>query len=106
MKKMWGRLHAKFLVNKKIRFISLFHAKRPGKYCWADCVAWAYNSGRFNPYRIDKSVGCEFESLTHDSKMCYCGGWNNGKCWDSLSTEEKDKVIAENKIELPEGVPF
>lgn len=104
MKRYWRRLHAKMFVSLKLKFIDWFYDKFSGKYCWADCVAWAYNSGRFNPFNIDKSLGCEEESKTHPCESCYCGIWNNGRCYSSLSEEEKEEMFKNSPVS--EDLPF
>jgi hypothetical protein len=90
--KWWRKFHEKRLYKAKLGFISWFHPRYPGKYCWADCVSWAISPYKFNPFRIDNAVGCKNESETHSTRSCYCGGWNNGKCFDLLT--EKQKQIA------------
>lgn len=105
----WRNFHDKHLQKRKLSFVSKFHHKHKGQYCWADCVAWAFNYSRFNPFRIDKSKSCEIESQTHETEMCYCGGWEKGKCWDLLSKPEQEKRLEEaelNKVSLGEHLPF
>jgi len=75
-----------------MKFINWFYKKFPGKYCWTDCVSWAYASERWNPFKIDRPTGCATESKEHPTKACYCGCWMNGKCWDLLSKEEQEKI--------------
>ncbi len=92
MQKFWRRFHAKYLERRKLNFIRWFHSKFPDKYCWADCVSWSYSPYKFNPFRIDSAKGCQIESTTHSTNSCYCGGWNNGKCFDKLTQAEKDEI--------------
>lgn len=89
------------ILKLKIRFITWFHSLFPGRYCWADCVAWAY-SNKWNPFKIMRSRPCEIDSL--DNKSCYCGSWQDGKCWNNLSKEEKE--IFSQQGEVTEGMPF
>lgn len=85
--KYWYRIFAKLkLENGKLKFIRRFASLFVGKYCWADCVAWAFSATRFNPFKIEPSKGCEIESA--DKKTCYCGGWADGKCVEKLSETE------------------
>lgn len=84
------------MLSIKLKFVRWFHSKFPAKYCWADCVAWAYSRNRFNPFRIDKATACDLESREGDNGMCYCGGWNKGQCFDKLSKEEREAY--RNKI--------
>lgn len=79
-------------IQRRMRFVSWFHSLFPGKYCWADCVSWAYSKS-WNPFIIDNAKGCEQESLDHPHRLCYCGGWKDGKCYDKLTKEEKDSEI-------------
>lgn len=109
IRRYWSIFHDKYLVKKKLSFVSWVHFKFKGTYCWADCVGWAYNPYRLNPFKIETSKGCEEESKIHDTGMCYCGGWNKGVCWEKLSKEEKERQL--NEIELkranqPEYLPF
>lgn len=93
----------------KLKVASLLHSMFPGKYCWADCVVFAFSNTRWNPFKIDSAKGCEIESKEHSTKMCYCGGWNNGQCWDKLPKKEQERIRAEIKKEManePEDLPF
>ena len=94
----WYHFHGKHLQKRKLHFISWFDEKYPGKYCWADCVAWSFNTSAFNPFKIDSSRACEIESETIECGSCYCGGWNQGKCWDLLSKEERKAILAEKEL--------
>lgn len=105
-KKLWYHFHGKYLQKRKLKFIQWFYSKFPGKYCWADCVAWSFSATRFNPLKVDSSRGCMIESVTHDSGMCYCSGWNKGQCYDLLSEAEKRAVKEEYKeVDLTQ-IPF
>ncbi len=109
MKRIWITFHKKHLDYRKLKFISWFHSKFPGKYCWADCVMWSMHPYKFNPFRVDKSKACEIESIEHDCKACYCGGWDNGKCWDLLPKEERESIKAEREKEyqlMKDDLPF
>ena len=108
IKRMWFQFHSDRLVKLKLKFVSWFDAKYPGKYCWDDCVAWAYSPRRFNPYKIENSKGCETESKTHDTESCYCGGWVNGKCYALLTEQEKSIMLAEREkqLEFNDDLPF
>lgn len=86
------------MIRFKLRFIGWFHSKFPAKYCWADCVSWAY-SKRWNPFKIDKAKACEIESVTHSCEQCYCGAWNRGKCWDLISEKERE-ALRQSETEL------
>jgi hypothetical protein len=88
---IWLRFHKKYIEKKKLKFVRWFHYLAPHKYCWADCVAYSFTASRFNPFRIDNEKGCKAESETHMNKSCYCGSWQNGKCWDKLPQCEKDE---------------
>lgn len=102
----WCKFHRKHLEKRKLCFASWLHAKRPGKYCWADCVTWAMASQRMNPFKIDNAEGCKRESMDHEHKMCYCGGWMNGKCYDLMSREEQQKLKHETDLPVEEKIPF
>lgn len=78
------------MVLPKIKFVTWFSRLFPGKYCWTECVSWAYSSSAFNPFKIEKSNGCRTESL--DKESCYCGQWYKGKCFSLLSDEEQKKI--------------
>lgn len=93
--RIWCQFHEKKLEHKKLKFVRWFSALFPGKYCWADCVSWSFSRGRFNPFRIDGTKGCEIESKEHSTGHCYCGGWQDGQCWDKLSKAEQDKIKAD-----------
>ncbi len=85
--------HRKYLQDIKLTFVQWFHSKLyPGKYCWADCVGWAFSPTRFNPYDIESSKGCEAESKEHECETCYCGSWHKGVCFDTLTKKEQQKV--------------
>jgi hypothetical protein len=90
----------RFRVRLKLKFITWFFNKHPDKYCWADCVSWAY-SPKLNPFKVDSASACEKESS--DTGSCYCGCWYKGKCYLTLSSEEKNAIIKENSIttEIP-----
>jgi len=79
----------------KLKVAKLLHSSFPGKYCWADCVTWAYARKRWNPFKIDNARGCEQESKDHPHKLCYCGGWQDGQCWDKLPKKERDRIHKE-----------
>lgn len=102
IKQWWRVVHKKRLESAKLKFVKWFSDQYSGKYCWADCVMWAYNATRFNPYKIDKATGCAQESIDHDTQSCYCGGWNSGQCWDLLSKKDQDAENEKRKIELQE----
>ena len=106
IKDIWFRFHQKRLEKNKLKFVSWFHSKFTDKYCWADCVGFSFNPTRFNPFKIESAKGCETESKEHDTLMCYCGGWQDGKCWDKLSKEEKEKVAANIDEQLNHKLPF
>lgn len=108
IKRWWFRFHKKRLEKKKLQFISWFHSKFPGKYCWVDCVAWSFNPRKFNPFRVDSAKACQTESETHDTLMCYCGGWQEGKCWDKLTAQEKENITNNEKVvqKLMDDLPF
>jgi len=109
LRRFWWKLHDKYLVKRKLSFAGWLHHKFKGKYCWADCVGWAYNPARLNPFKIENSNACCEESKTHSTNMCYCGGWNNGVCYDLLSKEEKQKMKDEfdkQETHLVDGLPF
>lgn len=109
IQRWWRIFHATHLLKSKLKFIGWFHDRFKGKYCWADCVAWAYNPSQFNPFKAGTSKGCKIESKQHDTKMCYCGGWNNGVCWDTLPKQEQERQIKERELDrllTPENLPF
>lgn len=93
------------MFRLKLKFIKWFHSKFPGKYCWADCVAWAYSKS-WNPFTVDRSEGCKKESTEHSTKSCYCGGWQKGKCFDLLSKEDQEKIVAGKYEIVSEQSPF
>lgn len=100
----WMQFHDKHLQKMKLQFADWFHKKFPGKYCWADCVSWANDWRRFNPFKIHNSTACERESFWEPPYTCYCGAWNNGKCYDLLS--EKEKEALDPKENLTDELPF
>lgn len=101
----WRSFHSEHLVGRKLKFISWFNKKFPAKYCWADCVAWSYSPTRFNPFKLDRSRACEIESKEHYTGLCYCGEWNEGKCFVALPKEEQEKTKEESKLQEAE-LPF
>lgn len=97
------------IEKKKMRFVTWWFGLFPGKYCWADCVTWAFSPKRYNPFNIDTSKGCEEESKTHEHESCYCGNWNAGKCWDKYSKAEQKAItdeIDKQRAEQPDDIPF
>ncbi len=91
----------------KLKFIIWFHSFFAGKYCWAECVAWAYSPTRINPFLIQKSFPCAQESEDDQIQACYCGSWQNGVCFDTLSKKQQEMKRAEMRIvhELEAGYP-
>lgn len=106
LRSLWLPLHKKLFEKLKLKFITWFHSKFPGKYCWADCVSWSFSPYRFNPFKVDSTKACEIESINHSTGGCYCGNWSNGKCWDKLSVQEKEEFINNNKSMHPDDLPF
>ena len=109
MRKKWRKFHSKYLERLKFKYVEWLDRSFPGKYCWADCVCWAISSSRLNPFKIDSSQGCNIESITHPCKLCYCGGWQNGRCWDLMTQEERDKITREREAyadKLIDDLPF
>lgn len=109
MKRYWIKFHSKRLVGLKLKIATWLDKKYPGKYCWAACVAWAYNYDSLNPFKIDSSKACKIESITHPHKLCYCGGWENGKCFALLPKEEQKEIIEKlekESKESPAELPF
>ncbi len=102
----WILFHNQRLERKKLKFIVWFHSKFPNKYCWADCVVWAFSPKKLNPFSIDSANACEAESKTHSTSMCYCGNWREGKCYDKLSKEEKEILSNNSKKESADDLPF
>ncbi len=100
----WYNIHEKFISKRKMKFVNWFYKIQSTKYCWADCVAWALASGRFNPFAISKGNACKLESLTHSTDACYCGCWHKGRCWDTLTVLEKE--AHRTCSETTDGVPF
>jgi hypothetical protein len=88
----------------KLKFVYWLNKKFPGRYCWADCVAWAFSKRR-NPFKISDSSGCKRESETHSSDSCYCGGWVKGKCFDLLS-EKEQAALRIKHLETESEMPF
>lgn len=99
LKRWWSIFHSDHLRERKLKIAAWVDKKYPGKYCWADCVIWAYSPYKFNPFKIDKSDACKKESIEHSCKLCYCGGWNNGVCFALLPQEERDRLTAEYHAE-------
>lgn len=106
IKKWWYRFHTKRIEKKKLKFVKWFHSFQPHKYCWTDCVAFAYSPFRINPFKIDAPIGCKIDSET--SNHCYCGSWYKGECWDKMTKEKQANIKTEinSPIELVEGIPF
>ena len=94
----WTRFHSAYLVRPKLSFVRWFDNFFKGKYCWTDCVGWAFDSERFNPFKIDTSKGCEADS--RENELCYCGGWKKGVCFAKLSKKEQGK-IRQNENQTP-----
>lgn len=94
----------------KMKFVTWWDKKFPGKYCWADCVSWAFAYDRWNPFKIESSRGCEIESKTDGLyKMCYCGGWKDGICFAKLPKEEQLRIRQESDAErkqIEDDLPF
>jgi hypothetical protein len=86
----WKRFHAKFLESKKLKFVRLLNHYFPNRFCWTDCVAWSYNSESFNPFSIDRPIGCRIDSQKNEA--CYCGQFVKGKCWSELSESQKEEL--------------
>lgn len=78
-----GNLLTKMKI--KLRLAYILYWLFPKKFCWADCVSWAYSRRWFG---IDSSNGCKKES--EGNKTCYCGLWVNGKFFPSLSKDEQE----------------
>lgn len=92
MKKYWYRIFRKTnLGNLKLKFMFWFYDQIPKKYCWADCVSWAFDTESFNPFKIGRSGGCCTESK--ERIACYCGCWVEGK----HTTEITDKEMEETR---------
>ncbi len=72
------------LRTYKLKFIQHFDSLFKNRYCWADCVSWAF-SNKWNPFKIEK--GCR-----SDKELCYCGRFYNGRATDEM-TEEEIKTI-------------
>lgn len=108
IRRAWHVFYDKYLSKRKLRFVQWWDDKYPGKYCWADCVSWAFNPYSFNPFKIADSGACEIESKEHQHKMCYCGGWDNGVCFAKLPTEEQKKITDEREREWKKNryLPF
>lgn len=107
IKKWWYRIHEKRIEKKKLKFVKWFHSLQPHKYCWTDCVAFAYSPTRLNPFKIDNSIGCKIESESN-CENCYCGSWYKGECWDKMSKEKQNKIKQDldAPVVLIEGLPF
>ena len=88
----WVRFHRDYLAHRKLKFATWWDNINSGKYCWADCVSWAFSPEEWNPFKISSSKGCEIESIEHEHESCYCGGWNKGVCFSLLSTDEQKKI--------------
>ena len=99
------KFHDKRLQKLKLDLAQVLFDNNKGKYCWADCVSYSFAPFRFNPFKIESSRGCEIESKEHDTNMCYCGGWENGVCYDKLTQDEKDKMQIEIKS-VSKEIPF
>ena len=87
------------IKNRRLKFIQLFDRIFKNKYCWADCVSWAFNGSLFsneikpvNPFKIDSSKNCRKES--EGGNTCYCGRFWDGFAFDELSKEEQQKIIS------------
>lgn len=106
MKRYWITFHNRFIVSRKLTFVRWFHSKHPGKYCWADCVSYAFSSSSINPFKIQSAIGCKKESLEHSCKACYCGAWSQGKCFDLLSKEEQNLLRIRIKNKVSSQLPF
>ncbi len=87
--------HRDYIADKKLKFVQWWDRINPGKYCWADCVSWAFDPEQWNPFKIGGSEGCEIESIEHEHEICYCGGWNKGVCFATLPQSERDRIKAE-----------
>lgn len=85
--------------KRRLKFIQVFDRLFKNKYCWADCVSWAFNGSLFSnsirpisPFKIDSSESCRKESEGWNT--CYCGRFCNGFAFDELSKEEQQKNIS------------
>lgn len=107
IEKKWMQFHNKHLVKRKLHFVAWFDKKFPGKYCWADCVSWAFDWRCFNPFKIGRAEGCKIESEQYPH-CCYCGKWSNGKLWQGLSKEERNAIRGMEEIvhSEDEDLPF
>lgn len=88
--KQWYIFHGKYMVLPKLKFILWFTKRFPGKYCWAECVSFAYGSGQWNPFKVMDSKGCE--AASKKEMACYCGQWCEGKCDDKENKKLKTRT--------------
>ena len=91
----WMRFHERFLQPAKLAVAHRLHAAYPTRFCWADCVAYAYSCESLNPLKIDGCGGCKKESI--ETGNCYCGQWCNGRSWSELSEVEKLEARGETE---------
>lgn len=79
----------------KIRFalVSLIDEVFRNRFCWADCVSWAFNYRvkKWNPFNIELAKTCREESEESES-ACYCGRFYKGIPVDEFTREELEKV--------------
>lgn len=95
LKHVWRDFYNRFLFRRKLRFISWWYNRNRRKYCWPDCVSWAYNPYRINPFIIDSCRGCQIESEFSQSASCWCGAWNNG-VFKKDANDQKVSIEKEN----------
>jgi hypothetical protein len=85
-----NKLHDYRIRPFKLWFVAILNDRWPERYCWADCVAFAFSPERYNPFKIECSTGCIIESK--DMKACYCGQFADGKCFGRLSEAEQEQI--------------
>jgi len=91
--RLWVRFHDGFLRAQKLRLAQFLHDKFPARFCWADCVSYAYGVFYFNPLKIQGCKGCKIES--EQNTACYCGQWCNGRLWRDLTPTEQSEARGE-----------
>lgn len=76
----------------RLRFIYFFDSVFKNKFCWADCVSWAFNFKvkKFNPFNIDLAKTCREESEEYGT--CYCGRFYQGLAVSDLNASELIKA--------------
>lgn len=77
-KQAWRIYFKKRELHKtKLCFITWLDSRLPNRFCWTDCVGWAFDPMAFNPFKLRRPVGCKLDD------HCYCGRYVFGEKFKS-----------------------